>query len=141
MENIYLVSVSSLAAWVYFRNIRSYKCAKSDENENSESKISESVISSFKRLQCIYLPAHLLALFSDWLQGPYVYQLYREYGHGEREIALLFLTGYLSSCIFGGLTGPLSDKYGRKRLGQIFCVICILNCLSKISANSYILLV
>ena len=93
MENIYLVSVSSLAAWVYFRNIRTYKCAKSDENENSESKISESVISSFKRLQCIYLPAHLLALFSDWLQGPYVYQLYREYGHGEREIALLFLTG------------------------------------------------
>ena len=37
----------------------------------------------------------------------------------EQEIALLFLAGYLSSCVFGGLTGPLADKYGRRRLGQV----------------------
>merc|ERR1719341_1706346 len=33
--------------------------------------------SATSSLTWIYLPAHLLALFSDWLQGPYVFQLYR----------------------------------------------------------------
>ena len=50
------------------------------------------------------------------------------------------MPGYISSCLLGGFTGPLADKYGRKRLGQIFCVLCILNCLSKISPNFYVLL-
>jgi len=72
-----------------------------------------------KSLQYIYLPAHLLALFSDWLQGPYVFQLYKYHGHGDKEIAVMFLAGYLSSCVFGTLTGPLADRYGRKTMGQV----------------------
>ena len=32
------------------------------------------------------------------------------------------MAGYISSCLFGGFTGPMSDKYGRKRLGQV-CII------------------
>ena len=70
-------------------------------------------------LQYIYLPAHLLALFSDWLQGPYVFKLYKYHGHGDKEIAVMFLAGYLSSCVFGTLTGPLADRYGRKTMGQV----------------------
>ena len=31
--------------------------------------------SSSSSLTWLYLPAHLLALFSDWLQGPYVFQV------------------------------------------------------------------
>jgi len=91
-------------------------------------------------LQYIYLPAHLLALFSDWLQGPYVFKLYKYHGHGDKEIAVMFLAGYLSSCVFGTLTGPLADKYGRKTMGQVFCIICAFNCVTKISPNFYILL-
>ena len=53
------------------------------------------------------------------MKGPYVFQLYRDYGYGEKDIAVLFMAGYISSCVFGGFTGPLSDKYGRKRLGQV----------------------
>jgi hypothetical protein len=41
---------------------------------------------------------------ADWLQGPYVYSLYREqYAFPERTVALLFVTGF----IFAGLTAPL----------------------------------
>ena len=41
---------------------------------------------------------------SDWLQGPYVYSLYREqYNFPERIVASLFVTGFLS----GGLTAPI----------------------------------
>ena len=136
METVYLVTVSSIAAGVYLRSKSTVSKSKVDSDNNNVK--SDNV--KLRSLQRVYLPAHLLALFSDWLQGPYVYQLYREYGHGDREIALLFLAGYLSSCFLGGFTGPLADKYGRKRLGQIFCVICIFNCLSKVSPNFYILL-
>jgi hypothetical protein len=41
---------------------------------------------------------------ADWLQGPYVYSLYREqYDFPERLVALLFVTGFMSA----GLTAPL----------------------------------
>ena len=41
---------------------------------------------------------------ADWLQGPYVYSLYREqYGFPERLVAVLFVTGFVSA----GLTAPL----------------------------------
>ena len=36
---------------------------------------SSSSSSPTSSLTWIYLPAHLLALFSDWLQGPYVFQV------------------------------------------------------------------
>ena len=54
----------------------------------------------------------LLAFFSDWLQGPYVYALYDFYGFDSRDIAILFIIGFMSSMVFGTLVGSLSDKYG-----------------------------
>lgn len=47
---------------------------------------------------------------SDWLQGPYIYALYKEYGYGLQEIAILFVVGFLSSAIFGTMIGGLADK-------------------------------
>lgn len=43
----------------------------------------------FHSLQKIFFAPYLLALFSDWLQGPYVYRLYSEYGYAAKDIALL----------------------------------------------------
>ena len=126
--NVYLATVSGLSALLYLRT-------RSDSDSEKGERSAE-----LRRLQWLYLPAHLLALFSDWLQGPYVYQLYRQYGYGEADIALLFMAGYLSSCLLGSSTGPLADSYGRRRLGQVFCLICILNCASKLSDNFYVLL-
>lgn len=46
---------------------------------------------------------------SDWLQGPYVYELYREYGYDQGQIATLFVAGFGSSMIAGTVVGSLAD--------------------------------
>lgn len=49
-------------------------------------------------------PVLVLSIGADWLQGPYVYSLYREqYKFPERLVAVLFVTGFVSA----GLTAPL----------------------------------
>ena len=45
----------------------------------------------FELFQKNYLIVYLLAMFSDWLQGPYVYQLYVSYGFTAYDISLLFV--------------------------------------------------
>ena len=68
----------------------------------------------FLAFQKIYFCVYFLALFSDWLQGPYVYKLYSYYGFSEYQIAMLYVVGFASSVIFGTSTGPLADKFGSK---------------------------
>lgn len=46
----------------------------------------------------------------DWLQGPYVYYLYSQYGFGKGEIGHLFIAGFGSSMFFGTIVGSLADK-------------------------------
>jgi hypothetical protein len=65
----------------------------------------------FLRFQRLYFSPYFMALFSDWLQGPYVYKLYSYYGFEQGQIAILFLMGFASSVTFGTATGPLADKY------------------------------
>ena len=64
----------------------------------------------FARFQKLYFTPYFTALFSDWLQGPYVYKLYSYYGFDQGQIAILFLMGFASSVTFGTATGPLADK-------------------------------
>ena len=49
-------------------------------------------------------------LAGDWLQGPYVYFLYTQYGFSKGEIGRLFIAGFGSSMIFGTFVGSLADK-------------------------------
>ena len=86
-------------------------------------------------LQWRFFSAYFLAIFADWLQGPYIYQLYSSYGFAEKEIAVLFLTGFASSSTFGTFTGPLADKFGRKSMTQVFCLLYSLSCIIKFSSN------
>ena len=65
-------------------------------------------------LQRTYFSVYLLAVFSDWLKGPYIYRLYSWHGHPDSTIALLYVTGFASSAVFGALTGPAADIYGRR---------------------------
>jgi hypothetical protein len=46
----------------------------------------------------------------DWLQGPYVYYLYSQYGFGKGEIGQLFIAGFGSSMLFGTIVGSLADN-------------------------------
>ena len=53
----------------------------------------------------------LTMLGADWLQGPYIYSLYRdEYGLPERLVALLFVVGYSSGGIAYPLVGSWADQ-------------------------------
>jgi len=78
-----------------------------------------------------YLFVYLLAAFSDWLQGPYVYALYDTYGYTQHEIAVLFVAGFGSSMIFGSFIGGMADQGGRKRFVILFAVIYALSCMTK----------
>jgi hypothetical protein len=53
-------------------------------------------VDGFHQFQRTFLVVYLLAMFADWLQGPYVYQLYASYGFSELRIAQLFVCGFLS---------------------------------------------
>ena len=46
----------------------------------------------------------------DWLQGPYVYFLYTQYGFDKGDIGRLFIAGFGSSMVFGTFVGSLGDK-------------------------------
>jgi MFS family permease len=78
-----------------------------------------------------YLAVYLLAVLSDWLQGPYVYALYDAYGFSQHDIAILFVAGFGSSMIFGTFIGGLADSCGRKKFTIIFAVIYALSCVTK----------
>ncbi|KAJ8488993.1 hypothetical protein ONZ51_g3194 [Trametes cubensis] len=70
-----------------------------------------------------YLRVYGLAMGADWLQGPYIYSIYREqYGLSERMVALLFVLGFLTAGISAPAVGVWADQYGRKRMCMIFCV-------------------
>ena len=62
-----------------------------------------------------YLLIYGLAVFGDWLQGPYVYRLYLLHGLAESDIHKLFVIGFASSCVVGPFSGALWDVAGRKR--------------------------
>jgi len=108
-----------------------------DSVNNSET---ETLESKYKKLQWKFFSAYFLALLGDWLQGPYVYQLYLHYGFAEHQIALLFMAGFGSSSTFGTFTGPLADKFGRKKMTLVFCILYAICCVIKFSSNFWVLL-
>jgi len=80
-------------------------------------------------------------MFSDWLQGPYVYQLYVSYGFTAYEICLLFVGGFGSSLVFGTFIGSLADKYGRKKMCLLYSACYIVACLTKTVNDFNILMI
>jgi MFS family permease len=39
------------------------------------------------------------------------------------NVSALFLTGFLSSVVFGNFVGPLVDKYGRRSACLVYCAL------------------
>lgn len=100
-------------------------------SKNSSSSKS-STNTRFTEFQRNYLLIFLLAMFSDWLQGPYVYELYVSYGFNQQQIAELFVCGFGSSMIVGTFIGGLADKLGRKNMCLMYCVCYITACCTKL---------
>jgi MFS transporter, MFS domain-containing protein family, molybdate-anion transporter len=86
-----------------------------------------------------YLGAYLLAMFADWLQGPYVYALYLAYGFSKQDNGFLFIMGFGSSMLFGTFIGGFADKFGRKKFAILYCATYGLSTMTK-HFNSFAIL-
>jgi MFS family permease len=100
--------------------------------DSSASKTSAASNSKFFSFQLNYLSVFMLAMFADWLQGPYVYELYVSYGFSTQEIAELFVCGFGSSMLVGTYVGGLADKWGRKNMCILYSVCYITACFTKL---------
>jgi len=94
-------------------------------------KVEDDLPPGFGKFAWNYLSVWSLCVGADWLQGPYVYELYRAYGFSTGEIAQLFVAGFGSSMVFGCIVGVVTDKFGRKRSSILYCAMYILSCLTK----------
>ncbi|TYZ62617.1 hypothetical protein PybrP1_002377 [[Pythium] brassicae (nom. inval.)] len=93
---------------------------------------------AFVRFRRQYLAAYFLVMFADWLQGTHMYSLYQSYGV---NISALFLTGFLSSAIFGHWIGAVVDRYGRRNACLVYCALeVVINLLENVP-NMTLLLV
>jgi len=77
---------------------------------------------------------------ADWLQGPYVYDLYASYGFSQHEIAVLFVAGFGSSFFLGTYIGSLADQFGRKKWALLYVVLYCSSCFTKHFPNFWMLM-
>ena len=91
-------------------------------------------------LRWVYVVGYLLMMAGDWLQGPYVYDLYRSYGFSQADIARLFVAGFGSSAVLGSAVAGMADVWGAKRLTLLYAVLYVASCLTKHSHSYDVLL-
>lgn len=96
---------------------------------------------AFRRFQSTFLRAYLLALWADWLQGPYLYKLYRHYSFLESQIAILYVCGLASCVLFAPFSYWLPHILGRRQTCLLFCLSYSACCLTKLSRDYFVLIV
>ena len=106
--------------------------SRNQQNGIKNARGSEAMTARFATFQRNYLAVFLLAMFSDWLQGPYVYELYVSYGFDKGQISELFVCGFGSSMIVGTFVGGLADKLGRKNMCILYSVCYVVACMTKL---------
>ncbi|RAL62584.1 hypothetical protein DID88_004432 [Monilinia fructigena] len=113
--------------------------AEDKKNTDVATPLAKAEASRFTKL---FLTVYCLVMASDWLQGPYVYSLYKDqFGLDEKIVALLFTTGFLSGGISGYFVGSFADKHGRKSACLIFCLTYSLSCFSTLFPSAAILFI
>ncbi|KAL4225633.1 Molybdate-anion transporter [Mactra antiquata] len=95
----------------------------------------------FLKFQRGYFAVYLVAMFADWLQGPYLYKLYSYYGFQEAQIAVLYVFGFASTVIIGMWAPMAADQFGRKKLCLAFTVLYSLSCFLKLFRSYGILII
>ena len=90
---------------------------------------------ALRKFQLVYLPPFLLATFADWIQGPYQYKVYTQYGFNERDIGRLYICGFGSSLILGTYVAAAADTYGRRANCILYCLLYSLSCITKNSPD------
>ena len=119
-----------LTAGVTFRSSDMWKTYVLKQNvaENKEDAPNKK---KWVNLLSRYLLVYLLATLSDWLQGPYVYALYRAYGYEQHDIAVLFVAGFGSSMVFGTFIGGMADQFGRRLFVIVYGLTYAASCFTK----------
>ncbi|KAJ7785333.1 hypothetical protein DFH07DRAFT_948411 [Mycena maculata] len=128
------LSIGCLVALIADRQAsksRQRLAAKDSREERAEGGMSGAgSASALAALTRQYLLVYAIVMGADWLQGPYVYSLYREqYNFPERIVAILFVTGFVSAGLAAPLIGVWADQHGRKRLCLVFCATYTAACL------------
>ncbi|KAJ3570817.1 hypothetical protein NP233_g4157 [Leucocoprinus birnbaumii] len=104
--------------------------AKESADDRLESQRAPGAAAALKVLAKKYLVVYAIVMGADWLQGPYVYSLYRQqYEFPERWVALLFVTGFVSAGMAAPLVGVWADQHGRRKLCLAFCITYTLACI------------
>ncbi|UPX19196.1 uncharacterized protein EKO05_0009465 [Ascochyta rabiei] len=84
----------------------------------------ESDRESLRKLKWRFFPIYLLVNAADWLQGPYIYPIYKdEKGLSEETVAFLFLIGFVSAGVSASFAGTFADRYGRRTACLAYCVL------------------
>lgn len=96
---------------------------------------------AFRSFQILFLRGYLFALWADWLQGPYLYKLYRHYSFLESQIAILYVCGLASCVLFAPVAGWLPQALGRRKTCLLFCLAYSACCLIKLSRNYFVLII
>lgn len=140
MEQVYYVGCGVLGVScvaLYYKGLnQTHEPVANDEKEAEQGVLVDSNLP----LENIYLPAYAVAFLADWLQGSYIYALYKSMGYNLDDIALLFVMGFFASAFAGPFVGKFADKYGRKMACSLFCIIYALSCLTKLTSNYKVLM-
>ncbi|KAH9879791.1 hypothetical protein J1614_001815 [Plenodomus biglobosus] len=127
-----------LNSLVLYQSQRSHnKTAEPASPQKGEQKERfESDREALSKLKRRYYPIYLLVNAADWLQGPYIYPIYKdEKGLPEQTVAFLFMIGFVSAGISASFAGTFADRYGRKTACLAFCVIYSLSCTTLFTNN------
>lgn len=100
--------VVACAVYVYFNRLR--RRVAIVNGNRSGVLVDETSVPGYTDFKLRYLAGYALAVFGDWIQGPYQYALFESYGYSRASIALFYIVGYASSLIFGTIVGSLADK-------------------------------
>jgi MFS family permease len=132
-----LLCILLIGLQILINYINSIKSKRDSENKivnNNDIKVTI----EFRIFQLQYLSVYLTIMLADWLQGTNMYTLYKSYGV---DVGTLFLTGFLSSAIFGTFLGIYVDKWGRKFGCIIFCILeIIINTLEHVQSMPVLLI-
>ncbi|KAK4508485.1 hypothetical protein PRZ48_002224 [Zasmidium cellare] len=93
-----------------------------------------------RKFKVTYFTVYLLAMGADWVQGPFMYTVYKdEKNLSEPVVAALFTTGFVCAGITASFVGALADKHGRRAACLTFCVAYAVSCLSVLSDDIVVL--
>lgn len=124
-----------------YQTHRSSKSSETPISDKDDHKVrTELDLEGISKLKRRFFPIYLLVNAADWLQGPFIYPIYKdEKGLPEQTVAFLFMIGFVSAGISASFAGAFADRHGRRTACLAFCVIYSLSCATLFTDNLNVL--